>query len=72
MTAPKKPAATAAAKTARKAVPVVAPKKAETVTLKTVLEQLAETQDMPKKQALAMSAEMVGWRPGAPERSSLR
>ena len=64
MTAAKKPAATAARiatpKAAPKAAPVATPKKvAETVTLKTVFEQLAEAQDMPKKQALAMAAGMV-------------
>jgi DNA-binding protein HU-beta len=64
VTAAKKPAATAARaaapKTAPKAVPVSAPKKvAETVTLKTIFEQLAEAQDMTKKQALAISAGMV-------------
>jgi DNA-binding protein HU-beta len=64
MTATKKPAATAARtaapKTAHKAVPAAVPKKAaETVTLKTVFEQLAEAQGMPKKQALAMAAGMV-------------
>jgi DNA-binding protein HU-beta len=50
-TVAKKPTATAARKTAGKAVPVAAPKKAETVTLKTVFEQLAEAHDLPKKQA---------------------
>jgi DNA-binding protein HU-beta len=56
MTAAKKPAAT----TARTATPKTASKKiAETVTLKTVFEQLAEAQDMTKKQALAMAAGMV-------------
>jgi DNA-binding protein HU-beta len=69
MTAAKKPAATAAPKKTQKAAPVatpkkvtkavVAPKKAETVTLKTVFEQLAEAQDMTKKQALAMATGMV-------------
>jgi DNA-binding protein HU-beta len=50
----------AAKKPAPKAAPKAAPKKAtETVTLKTVFEQLAEAQDMPKKQALAMAAGMV-------------
>jgi DNA-binding protein HU-beta len=48
-TAAKKPAATVATrKTAPKAG--AAPKKAETVTLKTVFEQLAEAHDLPKKQ----------------------
>jgi DNA-binding protein HU-beta len=65
MTAAKKPAATAARtatpKTASKAARMAAPKKvAETVTLKTVFEQLAEAQDMTKKQALAMATGMVG------------
>jgi DNA-binding protein HU-beta len=55
-----KPYTTAARKTASKAVPGATPKKvAATVTLKTVFEQLAEAQDMPKKQALAMAAGMV-------------
>jgi DNA-binding protein HU-beta len=50
----------AAKKPAPEAAPKAAPKKAaETVTLKTVFEQLAEAQDMPKKQALAMAAGMV-------------
>ena len=57
---PGKPAMTAAKKPAATAAPVAAPKKvAETVTLKTVFEQLAEAQDMTKKQALAMAAGMV-------------
>jgi DNA-binding protein HU-beta len=64
MTAAKKPAATAARiatpKAAPKAAPVATPKKvAETVTLKTVFEQLAEAQDMTKKQAHAMATGMV-------------
>jgi DNA-binding protein HU-beta len=64
LAATKKPAAavarTAAPKTTPKAVPKAAPKKVvETVTLKTVFEQLAEAQDMPKKQALAMATGMV-------------
>jgi DNA-binding protein HU-beta len=64
MTAAKKPAATAAPtatpKTPPKAARKAAPKKvAETVTLKTVFEQLAEAQDITKKQALAMAAGMV-------------
>ena len=43
-----------------KPAPKAAPKKVvETVTLKTVFEQLAEAQDMPKKQALAMATGMV-------------
>jgi DNA-binding protein HU-beta len=54
--ATKKPAATVA----RTPTPKAAPKKVvETVTLKTVFEQLAEAQDMPKKQALAMATGMV-------------
>jgi DNA-binding protein HU-beta len=66
--AAKKPGKTVAAvsppsvakKPAPEAAPKAAPKKAaETVTLKTVFEQLAEAQDMPKKQALAMAAGMV-------------
>jgi DNA-binding protein HU-beta len=58
---PGKPAITVAAKKpAATAARTVAPKKAaETVTLKTVFEQLAEAQDMPKKQAHAMAAGMV-------------
>jgi DNA-binding protein HU-beta len=64
VTAAKKPAATAAPtatpKTPPKAARKAAPKKvAETVTLKTVFEQLAEAQDITKKQALAMAAGMV-------------
>ena len=60
----KKPAVTAARtatpKTAPKATPVAAPRKtAQTVTLKAVFEQLAEAQDITKKQALAMAAGMV-------------
>jgi DNA-binding protein HU-beta len=60
LAAAKKPAATVA----RTATPKTAPKAAldkvvETVTLKTVFEQLAEAQDMPKKQALAMASGMV-------------
>jgi DNA-binding protein HU-beta len=64
MTAAKKPAATAGRtappKPASKAAPKVAPKRApETVTLKTVFERLAEAQDMPKKQAIAIATGMV-------------
>jgi DNA-binding protein HU-beta len=64
LAAAKKPAAavarTAIPKTGSNAVPKAAPKKVvETVTLKTVFEQLAEAQDMPKKQALAMATGMV-------------
>jgi DNA-binding protein HU-beta len=64
LAATRKPAAAVARaatpKTAPKAVSKTAPKKAvETVTLKTVFEQLAEAQDMPKKQALAMATGMV-------------
>jgi DNA-binding protein HU-beta len=55
MAAPKKPAS----KATPKAAPVVAPKRAETVALKAVFEQLAEAQDMPKKQAIAMATGMV-------------
>jgi DNA-binding protein HU-beta len=56
LAATKKPAATVA----RTATPKAAPKKVvETVTLKTVFEQLAEAQDLPKKQALAMATGMV-------------
>jgi DNA-binding protein HU-beta len=59
MTAAKKPAATAARtaipKTAPKATRKAAPKKAaETVTLQTVFEQLAEAQDMTKKQGQSL------------------
>jgi DNA-binding protein HU-beta len=62
--AAKKPAAaaarTATPKPAAKTTRAAAPKKVtETVTLKTVFEQLAEAQDMPKKQAHAMAAELV-------------
>jgi DNA-binding protein HU-beta len=58
--ATKKPAATVARTAAPKTTPKAAPKKVvETVTLKTVFEQLAEAQDMPKKQALAMATGMV-------------
>jgi DNA-binding protein HU-beta len=65
---PAKPALAAAKKQAatvtRTATPKTTPKAAtkkvvETVTLKTVFEQLAEAQDMPKKQALAMATGMV-------------
>jgi DNA-binding protein HU-beta len=65
---PAKPALAAAKKQAatvnRTATPKTAPKAAphkvvETVTLKTVFEQLAEAQDLPKKQALAMATGMV-------------
>jgi DNA-binding protein HU-beta len=60
----KKPSATATraatSKTVPKAARTAAPKKAaETVTLKTVFEQLAEAQDVTKKQAHAMAAGMV-------------
>ena len=63
-TAAKKPRKTVAAvsppSAAKKPAPEAAPKKAaQTVTLKTVFEQLAEAQDMTKKQALAMAAGMV-------------
>jgi DNA-binding protein HU-beta len=63
-TAAKKPRKTVAAvsppSAAKKPTPEAAPKKAaQTVTLKTVFEQLAEAQDMPKKQAHAMAAGMV-------------
>jgi DNA-binding protein HU-beta len=63
-TAAKKPAATAARtatpKTAPKVTRAATPKKsAETVTLKTVFEQLAEAQAMTKKQALTMATGMV-------------
>jgi DNA-binding protein HU-beta len=57
MTAAKKSAATAAPKKVAKAA--VAPKKAETVTLKTLFEQLAEVQAMPKRQALTMATGLV-------------
>jgi DNA-binding protein HU-beta len=55
---PGKPAAAkkAAPKPSRKALPK---KVAETVTLKTVLEQLAIEQDIPKKQAHAIAAGLV-------------
>jgi DNA-binding protein HU-beta len=64
MTAAKKPAATATRtatpKTAPKAARMAAPKKAaETVTLKTVFERIAEGHEMPKKQAHAITAELV-------------
>jgi len=56
----KKPAATVARTATPKTAAKAASKKVvETVTLKTVFEQLAEAQDMPKKQALAMAAGMV-------------
>jgi len=51
-----KPALAAAKKPAAKAVPK---KAAETVTLKTVFERIAEGHEMPKKQAHAMAAELV-------------
>jgi DNA-binding protein HU-beta len=64
--AAKKPAtpvmtAKASPPAAKKPAPkAAAPKKvAETVTLKTVFEQLAEAQDMPKKQAHVMAAGLV-------------
>jgi len=56
LAAAKKPAATVARKAAAKAA---SKRVVETVTLKTVFEQLAEAQDMPKKQALAMATGMV-------------
>jgi DNA-binding protein HU-beta len=64
LAAAKKPAATAgraaAPKTAPKAARTAAPKKAaETVTLKTVFERIAEGHEMPKKQAHAITAELV-------------
>ena len=64
LAATQKPAATVARtatpKTNPKTVSKAAPKKVvETVTLKAVFEQLAEVQNMPKKQALAMAAGMV-------------
>jgi DNA-binding protein HU-beta len=56
----KNPAATVARTATPKTAAKPASKKVvETVTLKTVFEQLAEAQDMPKKQALAMAAGMV-------------
>jgi DNA-binding protein HU-beta len=52
---PGKPEMTAAKKPAAKAARMAAPKKvAETVTLKTVFEQLAEGHDLPKKQAQSL------------------
>jgi hypothetical protein len=64
MTAAKKPVApapkaapVAASKKAAKAAG--APKKAETVALKALFEQLAEVQDMTKKQATAMATGLV-------------
>jgi DNA-binding protein HU-beta len=49
-----------AAKKPAAAARVAAPKKvAETITLKAVFEQLAEAQEMPKKQAQALAAGMV-------------
>jgi DNA-binding protein HU-beta len=54
LAATKKPAATVARAATPKTAPVV-----ETVTLKTVFEQLAEAHDMPKKRALAMATGMV-------------
>jgi DNA-binding protein HU-beta len=60
LAAAKKPAAPVTRTTSPKTVPKAAAKKViETVTLKTVFEQLAEAQDMPKKQALAMATGMV-------------
>jgi DNA-binding protein HU-beta len=69
MTAAKRPAAIVALKKAQKAAPVAAPKKAakalvalrkaETITLKTLFEQLAEAQAMTKKQALDIANGMV-------------
>jgi DNA-binding protein HU-beta len=45
---------------AKKPAPKAAPKKvAETVTLKTVFERIAEGHEMPKKQAHAIAAELV-------------
>jgi DNA-binding protein HU-beta len=52
-----KPAPAAKKPTPKARVP--AKKAAETVTLKTVFEQLAERYEMPKKQAHAMAGEMV-------------
>jgi hypothetical protein len=62
--AAKKPAATAArtatAKAAPQAARTTAPKKAaETVTLKTVFERIAEGHEMSKKLAHAIAAELV-------------
>jgi DNA-binding protein HU-beta len=55
-----KPAPAAAKKPVTPSARKAAPKPpAETVTLKTVFEQLAEGREMPKKQAHAMAAEMV-------------
>jgi DNA-binding protein HU-beta len=55
-----KPVFTAATKPNPKAARVAAPKKvAETVTLRTVFERLAEGHEMPKKQAHAMATGMV-------------
>jgi hypothetical protein len=50
----------AAAKKPRKPAPVTAPKKAaETVTLKTVFEQLGETHSLPKKQTHGLLTDFV-------------
>jgi DNA-binding protein HU-beta len=60
LAAAKKPAATVTRTATPKTAPKAATKKiVETVTLRTVFEQLAEAQDMPKKQALAMATGMV-------------
>lgn len=64
MTAAKKAAATtdrtATPKTAPKAARVAAPKKvAETITLKTVFEQLAAEHDLPKKLAQSLLTDFV-------------
>ena len=58
--AKKKPTPAAAKKPAAPAARAAAARKTvETVTLRAVFEQLAETQDVPKKQAQAMAAGMV-------------
>jgi hypothetical protein len=65
---PGQPVITAAKRPAPKAARKAAPKKAaETVTLKTVFEQLADGHGMPKKQAHAMAAELVDVMTGIPE-----
>jgi DNA-binding protein HU-beta len=54
-----KAAATAAAPAKKPAAQAKAQKKAETVTLKTVFEQIGEAHDMPKKQAQSLLADFV-------------
>jgi DNA-binding protein HU-beta len=56
---PGKPALAAAKKPTATAARTAAPKAAETVTLKTVFERIAEEHEMSKKQAHAIAADLV-------------